>query len=221
MAANVRVWDAPTRLFHWALVVCFVGLVTTSQIGGGAMVWHFRFGYSVLTLLLFRLIWGVYGGYWSRFKAFVYSPNVLLGYLRGQTLPMHQVGHNPLGALSVFAMLFFLLAQVVSGLMSDDEIASVGPLVPFVSSTWVNYATYYHKEIGKVALLVLVVSHLCAIAFYYFRSHENLVRPMVTGDKLLSFAALSASDTIADRIRAGGIFVGCTALVSSAVTWLG
>jgi cytochrome b len=134
---------------------------------------------------------------------------------------MHQVGHNPLGALSVFAMLFFLLAQVVSGLMSDDEIASVGPLVPFVSSTWVNYATYYHKEIGKVALLVLVVSHLCAIAFYYFRSHENLVRPMVTGDKLLSFAALSASDTIADRIRAGVIFVGCTALVSSAVTWLG
>lgn len=221
MAVNVRVWDAPTRIFHWALVVCIGGLLISSQIGGSAMVWHFRFGYGVLTLLLFRLIWGMQGGYWSRFTSFLYSPTVVLDYLQGRGQPQHQVGHNPLGSLSVFAMLFFLLFQVMSGLMSDDEIASAGPLVRFVSSTWVSNATFYHKEVGKLALLVLVVSHLCAIAYYYFRSHENLIRPMLTGDKTLTFTAVSASDSKADRLKAGAIFLACIALVASMVSWLG
>ena len=92
----VRVWDLPTRLFHWALVVCIVGLVTTAQIGGNAMEWHFRFGYSVLTLLLFRLVWGFVGGHWSRFSSFLYSPASLLRYIRGQEDGVQPLGHSPL-----------------------------------------------------------------------------------------------------------------------------
>ncbi len=144
-----------------------------------------------------------------------------MAYLKGQVLPHHRVGHNPLGALSVFAMLSFLLFQVVSGLMSDDEIAWAGPVTRLVSSDWVSTATFYHKEIGKLALLVLVISHLCAIAFYYFRRQDNLVLPMVTGDKSLPFTALSTSDAKADRLKAAGIFLACAALVTAAVNGLG
>lgn len=221
MTAIVRIWDAPTRLFHWALVVCFIGLIVSGQMGGAAMVWHFRLGYCILTLLLFRLVWGFHGGYWSRFTSFFYWPRQILSYLKGHGEPQQQVGHNPLGALSVFAMLIFLAFQVASGLMSDDEISAAGPLTRFVSSVWVSNATFYHKEIGKLGLLFLVVTHLCAIAFYFLRSRENLIRPMVTGDKTLSFPAPSASDTPSDRFRALIVLVVCAALVTGGMTWLG
>ncbi len=214
---KVRVWDAPTRLFHWALALCFIGLLITSQMGGSAMVWHFRFGYGVLTLLLFRVLWGLLGGYWSRFSTFVVGPKAIWHYLRGSGQPHDGVGHNPLGALSVLAMLLFLAMQVASGLMSDDEIATAGPLTPFVSSAWVGNATYYHKDIGKFILLGLVVLHLSAIAFHYFRKQENLIEPMMTGDKSLDFPAPRAHDGWPERLRAALIFMTCAAAVSGAV----
>ena len=220
MAVLVRVWDAPTRLFHWALVICVVGLGVTSQLGGSAMVWHFRFGYGVLTLLLFRFVWGLLGGYWSRFATFLVGPSAIWRYLRGQGRPQDSVGHNPLGSLSVVAMLLFLGLQVTTGLMSDDEISNAGPLTRFVSSAWVSNATFYHKNIGKFILLGLVVLHLCAIAFYYFRNRENLVKPMITGDKVINFRAPSARDNWSDRRRAGLIFLLCMGLVSSTVIGL-
>lgn len=220
MVVLVRVWDAPTRLFHWALALCFVGLAVTSQVGGGAMVWHFRFGYGVLTLLLFRFVWGLLGGHWSRFSAFVVGPSRIWRYLQGEGKPHDGVGHNPLGALSVLAMLVFLAMQVASGLMSDDEIATAGPLARFVSSAWVSNATFYHKGIGKFILLGLVVLHLGAIVFYYFRKRENLVKPMITGDKSLAFAAPSARDAWPERRRGALIFMLCVALVSGAVIGL-
>ena len=221
MKAVVRVWDAPTRLFHWSLALCVIGLVTTAQIGGSAMQWHFRLGYTVLSLLLFRGVWGFVGGRWSRFGAFLYRPGQVLRYLRGQGKPEDSVGHNPLGAFSVFALLGFLGLQVASGMLSDDEIASAGPLVRFASSTWVGNATFYHKEIGKLILLALVALHLAAISFYFLKKGENLVRPMVTGDKTLDFPATSSSDQSADRTRAAVIILLCAALVSGFVVWLG
>lgn len=216
----VRVWDAPTRLFHWALAACFVGLVITSQVGGSAMVWHFRFGYGVLTLLLFRCVWGFLGGHWSRFSTFLAGPLAIRRYLQGQGKPQDGVGHNPLGALSVVAMLVFLAMQVTTGLMSDDEIANAGPLTRFVSSAWVSNATFYHKDIGKFILLGLVVLHLGAIIFYFFRKHENLIKPMITGNKSLTFPAPNASDSWSDRRRAGLIFLVCLGLISSIVIGL-
>ena len=126
MANKIRVWDLPTRLFHWALVACVVGLVATAYMRRRGMDWHARIGYAVLTLLLFRLVWGLVGGRWSRFASFLYAPAASWRYLRGQPHPDHLVGHNPLGAGSVFAMLLVLLAQVATGLVGDDEIAFRG-----------------------------------------------------------------------------------------------
>jgi cytochrome b len=221
MTYLVRVWDAPTRLFHWALVVCVMGLVTTAQIGGTAMEWHFRLGYSVLALLLFRLIWGFSGGHWSRFKSFLYSPRQVLMYLQGRSKSEHSVGHNPMGALSIFALLGLLALQVGSGLMSDDEIAAAGPLVKWVSSAWVGNATFYHKEIGKLVLLALVSLHVLAIVFYFVRKHENLVRPMIRGDKLLDFQAESAIDTWASRRKALLFAIFCIASVAGLLGLIG
>jgi cytochrome b len=216
---NVRVWDLPTRLFHWALVVCVVGLVVTGNVGGNWMVWHGRLGYAVLTLLLFRLVWGFVGGYWSRFANFLYGPASVLGYLRGQGRPEQSVGHNPLGMLSVLALLAVLLAQVGSGLFADDEIAFTGPLVGLVSGDWVGQATAYHKGIGKTALLVLVGLHLAAIAFYRLAKKQNLVRPMVVGDKVLPFPAPASTDSPARRWLALLVLLLCAAAVYALVAW--
>ncbi len=209
---KVRVWDLPTRLFHWALVVCVVGLAITGTLGGNLMVWHFRFGYSVLTLLMFRILWGLVGGRWSRFAAFVYSPRSVLAYLRGHGKLEHTVGHSPIGAGSVFAMLGFLLAQVGSGLLSDDEIAFAGPLTRFVSNATVGLATNYHKNIGKWVLLALVVLHLAAIIFYLWRKH-NLVHAMLHGDKDLVGAVDASRDDTASRLLALTVFGVCAAAV--------
>jgi cytochrome b len=214
MAYRVRVWDLPTRIFHWALVLCVAGLVMTGQIGGNAMLWHFRLGYAVLSLLLFRLLWGFAGGHWSRFASFVHTPATLLAYLKGRGLPEHAVGHNPLGAGSVLAMLFFLSGQVLSGGFSDDEIAFSGPLAKFVSSATVSLATSYHKQIGKTILIVLVLLHIGAIVFYRVRKKENLVPPMLHGDKQLSHPAAPSRDDARSRIGAALVLALCAGLVA-------
>ena len=209
---TVRVWDLPTRIFHWALALCIVGLVVTGSLGGNAMVWHFRFGLTVLALLIFRLLWGVVGGRWSRFTAFIYSPTSVINYMRGAGKPEHSVGHTPTGAASVFALLAILLAQVGTGLVSDDEIAAVGPLTRFVSGATVNLATNYHTNIGKWIILALVLLHLAAIVFYTRRKHK-LVSAMLLGDKQLEAPALSARDDATTRIAAAIIFGACVAFV--------
>lgn len=213
MSHQVRVWDLPTRIFHWSLAVCVSGLLVTGQIGGEAMDWHFRLGYAVLTLVLFRLFWGWVGGYWSRFSTFVSSPARVLRYLRGHDQSESAVGHNPLGAVSVLAMLFFLLAQVGSGLISDDEIATSGPLTRFVSASLVSQATAYHKEIGKLILLLLVALHLAAILYYFFRKRDNLVRPMLLGDKEIARPAPASRDDAHSRAVAALLVAACAALV--------
>lgn len=214
MTHQVRVWDLPTRLFHWALAVCVVALVVTGQVGGAAMDWHFRFGYAVLTLLLFRLGWGLVGGRWSRFSSFLYPPSTLLRYLRGQGGPELSIGHNPLGAGSVFALLFFLLAQVATGLISDDEIAASGPLSNRVPGTWVSQATWYHSSIGKWVLIGLVTLHLTAIVFYLWRKRENLVRPMLLGDKEVDRPVPASRDDARTRLLAVVLLALCAGLVA-------
>jgi cytochrome b len=152
----------------------------------GAMEWHFRIGYTVMALLLFRLLWGFIGGRWSRFRAFVYGPGSLAAYLRGRAHPDHLIGHTPLGALSVFAVLAILVLQVATGLMADDEISASGPLTRFVSGEIVSLATGWHKAQGKWIVIALVSLHVLAVLFYVLVKRHRLVRPMVTGDKLVS-----------------------------------
>lgn len=214
MSTTVRVWDLPTRFFHWALLANVAALVTTASIGGAAMVWHFRFGYAVLSLLLFRLVWGLVGGHWSRFRSFIYSPASIRRYLQGQGAPEHSIGHNPLGAGSVFALLGFLLLQVASGLFSDDEIAVVGPLAKFASGALVRLATVYHTEIGKLILLGLVALHIAAVAYHQIKKGEDLVGAMVHGDKTLTRSAEASRDDGRSRLLGAIILAACATLVA-------
>lgn len=219
--SRVRVWDLPTRVFHWGLVICIVGLVATAQVGGDAMAWHFRLGYTVLSLLLFRLVWGFTGGVWSRFSTFVTGPGNILRYLRGEGTARQSVGHNPLGALSVLALLAFLLLQVAAGFLSDDEIATAGPLAKLAPSAWVSYATYYHTKVGKIILVVLVQLHIAAIIFYRVKRNQNLVVPMLRGDKELAGSFESARDDASARAKALLVFGVCAACVATLVQWAG
>lgn len=213
-----RVWDLPTRLFHWALAACVVGLFITGYLGGNALEWHMRFGYTVLTLVLFRLIWGVVGGRWSRFVHFVRGPGTVLRYLRGQARPDEHldVGHNPLGAFSVLAMLAVLAAQVGTGLIADDEIATTGPLNRFVATATGLAATSYHKNIGQWLLVALVGLHVAAIVFYKVRKRQELVPPMLSGDKALPPGVPASADGPAQRLFAA-VLVGA---VAAAVAWV-
>jgi cytochrome b len=202
--SSVRVWDLPTRVFHWALALTIVGSVASAKIGGNAMIWHFRFGYVVFALLAFRILWGLVGGRWSRFSSFIYAPGTVLRYLRGQSRAdeHHDVGHNPLGSFSVFALLGFLALQVATGLVADDEIANVGPLNRFVSSSVASQATHWHKDYGQWILLALVALHIAAILYYLLGKKSNLVRPMIVGDKALPAGTPAAVDNGATRLLA-------------------
>ncbi|MGI9132517.1 MAG: cytochrome b/b6 domain-containing protein [Rhodoferax sp.] len=218
---TVRVWDLPTRVFHWSLVLCVAALVTTAEIAGEAMRWHFRFGYTVLSLLMFRLVWGLIGGYWSRFRTFVVGPRTILQYLRGQAAPELSVGHNPLGALSVLGLLVCLFLQAAAGLFSDDEIATSGPFVKLVSNDWVGIATGYHTRYGKAALIALVLLHVAAIVFYRVRQGQNLVRPMLVGDKEVALPVRPSRDDLMARILALVLFAFCAAGVLVLLQWVG
>lgn len=205
---RVRIWDLPTRIFHWALALGVVALGVTGTVGSfNAMVWHFRLGYAVLALLLFRVLWGLVGGRWSRFGAFIYSPRAVIDYLQGKGEPADAAGHSPIGAWSVFAMLALLLAQVASGLVSDDE-GSTGPLSRFVSNSAVSLASNYHANIGKWLLLALVLLHIAAIVYYLLRKN-NLVGAMLHGDKEVVAAVPSSRDDAASRAGALLVFIGC------------
>lgn len=206
---TIRVWDVPTRLFHWCLVVMVIGMVITGNVGGNAMVWHFRLGYAIMTLLLFRLVWGFVGGYWSRFSTFIHSPTAIMDYLRSKSEPLHHIGHNPLGAGSVLAMLAVLMAQVMSGMLSDDEIAFAGPLTSLVSSKTVLSATFYHKEVGKAILILLIVLHVAAIVYYRKKKKIDLVTPMISGNKQVEFDAPSSADTWSTKIGAAMVLAAC------------
>lgn len=221
MLRKIRVWDAPTRLFHWFLTVAVVALVVTAKVGGSAMEWHFWLGYAVLAMLIFRVAWGVLGGYWSRFSSFRYTPKEVLQYLRGQTVQDNRVGHNPVGALSVYAFLAVLLLQTASGLFSDDEIVSSGPLAHLASGEWVSNATWYHTDVGQYVLMALVAVHVTAIMFYWLKKKQNLVKPMLTGDKLLAFEAPSSADKAADRIKALIVLTVSAGVIFGALKWLG
>lgn len=209
---TVRVWDLPTRLFHWLLALAVIALIVTGQIGGNAIEWHARMGVAVGALLVFRLAWGLVGGRWSRFASFLYGPATLLRYLRGQSPETAHPGHNPLGALSVFALLGVLAAQVGSGLVIDDEIAFTGPLYRFVESSTAALAASWHREWGTTLLFGLLGLHIVAILFHAHVKKNNLVRPMITGDKVLPADTPASRDGPANRLAALLLAAACAGL---------
>lgn len=182
---TVRVWDLPTRLFHWILVVLVASNLVTGSVGGlWQMELHMTCGYAILALVLFRLVWGVVGSRHSRFGAFVHGPAAVLAYardlVRGRSAPA--VGHNPMGGWSVMALLTVLLLQAGTGLFANDDILTEGPLARTVSKATSDALTSVHVASSNVLMLLIAV-HLVAVFGYLIVKRENLIRPMITGVK--------------------------------------
>jgi cytochrome b len=182
VTAPVRVWDLPTRLFHWALVALVSFSVVTVKLGGFWMDWHMRSGYAILALVLFRILWGFAGSRYALFSSFVRRPSEVIGYLRGQV--EHGAGHSPLAAVSVLVLLAVLLAQATTGLFSNDDIATDGPLARFVTKDTSDAITSLHR-LNLWVLAALVAAHVGAVAFHLVALGENLIPPMLSGVKKL------------------------------------
>ncbi len=179
---SVRVWDLPTRIFHWSLVGLIVLQYASGEFQLLPMRWHYWFGYSTLGLIGFRVLWGVAGSQTSRFTHFLRSPRAVLRYVadlaRGRAA--HEPGHNPLGGWSVLLMLAVVALQAISGLFTSDDISEDGPLVARVSDATVALMTSIH-HLNRYALLLLIALHVGAVALHYAMRSENLVAPMLHG----------------------------------------
>ncbi|NJD25060.1 MAG: cytochrome B [Betaproteobacteria bacterium] len=171
------VWDLPTRLFHWLLVLCVTGSVISGLIGGNLIDWHGCLGLAIVALVTFRLAWGLIGSTYARFAQFFPTPARLRNYLAGR---WQGAGHNPLGAFSVFGLLALLLFQAGSGLFANDDIAFTGYLYDLVGKELSDRLTGWHKLSANV-LFALVSLHVGAIVFYAHVKKDNLVKPMLTG----------------------------------------
>ncbi len=200
-APGAPVWDLPVRLFHWSIVV-LIGLSWWSAEESLDRV-HFWSGYTLLFLLLFRILWGFAGSSTARFASFLRGPSAVAAYLRnGQ---QRQAGHSPLGALSVAAMLLALLVQITTGLIQiDDDDFVEGPLSGLVSYDTGALAHDVHQVSFNI-LLGLIALHLLAIAYYQLLRGRSLVRPMFTGKAELPPGMLPM------RPAPKGRFVACAA----------
>ena len=180
----VAVWDLPTRLFHWLLVGLMAVSVVTVEIGGNAMQVHAWSGFTILALVLFRLAWGVVGSTPSRFRTFVVGPRRVIAYALALSRPdtPHPLTHNPLGGWSVVAMLGAVLLQAATGLFASDDIMTQGPLNRHVSSGVGRLLTDLH-EFNADVILALVAVHVAAVIFHLVYKHDNLIGPMITGEK--------------------------------------
>jgi cytochrome b len=178
------VWDVPVRAFHWTLVVLIATSFVTAQIGGNAMQIHELSGFTILTLVLFRLLWGVMGGTHARFHAFVRGPRVVWHYatslLSGR--PGFHPGHNPLGGWMIVAMLASVLLQAGTGLFANDDIITEGPLARHVSKEISDLLSKIHEANSKL-LLALIFVHIAAALYYFIARRDNLIASMVTGNK--------------------------------------
>ncbi|WP_371195879.1 cytochrome b/b6 domain-containing protein [Glaciecola sp. SC05] len=180
--ASVKVWDVPTRLFHWGLVTVFIFQFVTGDILDDAMQLHFYGGYVALGLLLFRIIWGVVGSYHARFTNFIYSPVTAIKYLQGKTDTQTYLGHNPLGGYSVLAILAVMLSQAISGLFMTDDIFLDGPYHGALGAAIDDLMNFIHHN-AFLMMWGLIALHLCAIVFYTFKKQQRLVPAMIHGNK--------------------------------------
>lgn len=179
-ADSTKIWDMPTRLFHWTLVI-LIALSWWSH--PMHMEWHRASGYTILALVVFRVIWGVVGATTSRFRQFMRGPETIMSYLRQlcQRKPVTVVGHNPVGGWSVMIMLCVLAFQVVSGLFAVDvdgiESGALSDRVDFDTGRW--FATWHGASF--TLLEILIGAHVAAILFYLLFKRSNLIAPMLTG----------------------------------------
>lgn len=208
---SVRVWDRAVRMVHWALVLAVIGAWVTFRyaeaLGDGDLVWHKRNGYAVLVLVVFRLLWGVVGPSTARFASFVPGPGTAAAYawslVRGAK--RRYLGHNPLGALMIVALIAVLLAQATFGLFASDEDGVVtGPLNGKIAPALAATLSRLHHLLYWRLILPLVGVHILANVLYGVLYGEPLIRAMVTGrkpaDDYVDGAAMTAVPRAALRL---------------------
>lgn len=178
------IWDWPVRLTHWLLVVAVTGSYVTHRLGPDQFRYHRWFGYTTLTLVAARILWGVAGTKHARFASFLKGPMTVLRYFAGVARgePARYAGHNPAGGWMILLMLALLLAQALTGLFANDEIASTGPLYGYVTNAASNRLTAWHHRIFD-AILIAIALHVAAVLWYWLAKHTNLIGPMLTGRK--------------------------------------
>jgi cytochrome b len=214
---SIRVWDAPTRLFHWVLVVLLCASWLTES--RGWMELHFLSGYSVIALLLFRLAWGFFGSDTARFSRFLKSPLAALRHL-AQLLrrePDTEVSHNAAGGWMVLVMLALLAVQTATGLCANDDGDTEGPLFRYVGKEWSDWLSHIHGVNFKL-LKIAVAVHVVAIIVYAVVKRHDLVWPMITGTKRLPDATVPPA--IASPLRALVLFAIAAGAVALAVSLL-
>ena len=175
------VWDLPVRLVHWLIVLAVAGSWATHYAGVEWFAWHRRLGYTVLVLVGFRIVWGFVGTRHARFGRFLRGPRAILDYLLGRTTE-RPVGHNPVGALGVVALLGVLLLQAATGLVANDQIMNAGPFYGWIDPTLSNRLTTLHRQSSDV-LLVLIGLHVLAVAWHVLGQRRPLLKAMLTGRK--------------------------------------
>lgn len=184
--AKVKVWDLPVRLFHWTMVAGFISAYLTAKFHHGDL--HVLIGYVLCLLLAARLFWGFYGSHYARFKSFVFSSRETAAYLRSMLSgsPQHYFGHNPAGALMVFALLALLVLIFITGLMTLAVIDFEGPLLVLVHyvDDQTSYAIRHFHAFLINTVLMLVALHILGVIVGSIQHKENLVRAMVTGNKM-------------------------------------
>ena len=184
----MRVWDAPTRLFHWLLVLLLPASYVSAELGW--MDLHLQFGYAVLALLLFRIVWGVIGSDTARFSHFLASPAAVWRHLAAfrRRAPDTQVGHNAAGGWMVLLLLLLIAIELVSGLGANDGLGVVaGPLARHLSDRASDLLTVVHGFTTNL-ILAAVALHVMAVVLYAVVKRQDLVRPMMTGKKRLPAA---------------------------------
>lgn len=184
---KVKIWDVPVRLTHWALVVMIGFSWWSGEQGGLTLTWHIWSGYAILTLVLFRLVWGFMGSSTARFSSFVRGPGAVVSYLRslGHRRASGHPGHNALGGWSVVLLLLAIAVQAGTGLFANDDIMTEGPLVRHVSKDLSDLLTTVHHYNFWV-LLGLAGAHVAAVIFYLLYKSENLIAAMLTGMKAVA-----------------------------------
>jgi cytochrome b len=192
--AGVKVWDLPVRLFHWLLVLLFAFMFFTGKSGSDWMEWHMRAGYAILALVLFRILWGLAGSTYARFSNFLAGPSACLGFAKKllKRTPAPYAGHNPLGGWMVLVLLLALLFQAATGLFSNDDLLSEGPLAALISKAMSDRLSTIHTWNFNLLLLLAGV-HLIAVLYHAGFMKENLIGAMFTGVKHLPANAVAGS----------------------------
>ncbi|WP_026374606.1 cytochrome b/b6 domain-containing protein [Aestuariibacter salexigens] len=180
MSKNTLVWDIPTRLFHWLLVLSLITQWLTAEVLDN-MDWHFYIGYFTLGLIIFRVVWGVIGTAHARFADLLYSPKNIIAYARGDNNSPF-AGHNPLGGLMVILMLVLIGLQAITGLFSNDDVLHSGPYFSSVSEEWQERMQSWHHDSFDY-IIAAVVIHIAAVLYYTKVKKQNLVKAMFTGKK--------------------------------------